>query len=255
MSTSQPASGGDAAAVAAAYKEHVLVSAASSSSVPKVAMDKIVSPELYAYVLKSGVREDDHLKKLRDLTEKHPLARMASPPDEAALLGFLVKLIGAKKAVEVGVFTGYSALATARALPADGKLIALDVSEEFAAVGKPVWEEAGVADRIDLRIAPAVESLDKLIAEEGQVGTFDFAFIDADKVSYDKYYERILKLLRPGGLLAIDNVLWHGKVIDESVNDDDTVAIRNLNAKVAADTRVDVVLLHISDGITLVRKN
>jgi predicted O-methyltransferase YrrM len=251
-STSTTSSSSAAEEAAKAYVEHVRAGGGTSMSIAK-AEPISLSSQLYAYLLSVGVRENKHLQRLRELTAAHPLARMATPPDEVSLLQFLIRLTGAKKAIEVGVFTGYSALGTALALPADGKLIALDVNEEFANIGKPVWEEAGVGEKIDLRLAPAVESLDQLIANSSELGSFDFAFVDADKVNYLNYYERLLKLIRPGGLIAFDNTLWHGKVVDESVNDEDTVAIRSLNAKLKDDPRVEITMIAIADGLTLVR--
>jgi caffeoyl-CoA O-methyltransferase len=165
----------------------------------------------------------------------------------------LVELLGARRALEVGVFTGYSALAVALALPADGKLVACDVNEEWTSIARRHWQRAGVADRIELRLAPASHTLDRLIAD-GQAGSFDLSFIDADKGGYDAYYEKSLVLLRTGGLLAIDNALWSGDVADESIHDDDTVAIRALNAKVGQDPRVTPCLVPIGDGLLLARK-
>jgi len=164
-----------------------------------------------------------------------------------------VRLTGTRRALEVGTFTGYSALVVAEALPADGKLIACDVSAEWTSIGKPFWQEAGVAARIDLRLKPAVETLDELL-HAGERGRFDFAFIDADKSNYDRYYERALELLRPGGLVGVDNTLWSGAVVDAKRTDADTRAIRALNEKVKSDARVDMVLLPIGDGLTLARK-
>ncbi len=168
-------------------------------------------------------------------------------------MGLLVQLIGAKKTLEVGVFTGYSSLSVALALPEDGKIIAADVSEEFTAVARRYWQKAGVADKIDLRLAPALETLDNLLAS-GQAETFDFAFIDADKENYDGYYERTLQLIRPGGLIAIDNVLWSGRVADPQIQDENTQIIRNLNKKLHQDERVTLSLLPIGDGLTLALK-
>ena len=165
----------------------------------------------------------------------------------------LVRLLGARQTLEVGTFTGYSALVVAEALPADGRVIACDVSEEWTSIGKPFWERAGVADRIELRLRPATETLDALIAE-GRSGEFDFAFIDADKANYDAYYERCLRLVRVGGAIGIDNVLWGGRVVQQQANDEDTQAIRAVNQKVAADERVDVAMLPIGDGLTLAVK-
>ncbi len=168
-------------------------------------------------------------------------------------MALLVELTGARLTLEVGVFTGYSSLAVALALPADGRIVACDVSEEWTAIARRYWAEAGVADKIDLRLAPALDTLDALIAA-GEVGTFDFAFIDADKETYADYYERTLELLRPGGLVCIDNVLWGGRVIDPVVGDADTLAIRAFNEKLAIDTRISLSLLSIADGLTLARK-
>ena len=168
-------------------------------------------------------------------------------------MAMLVRLIGARQALEIGVFTGYSGLSVARALPADGKLVACDVSEEWTGIARRYWKEAGVDDRIELRIAPAIETLDGLIAD-GRSGSFDFAFIDADKENYDGYYERCLVLLRPGGLVTIDNVLWSGAVIDAADESVDTRAIRALNAKIGTDSRVMPVMLPVGDGLTLAMK-
>ena len=178
---------------------------------------------------------------------------MQISPAQGAFMAFLVRLLGVKRALEVGTFTGYSALVVAEAMPKDGRLIACDVSEEWTAIGRPFWERAGVAEKIDLRLAPATETLDGLLAA-GDAGAFDFAFIDADKANYDAYYERCLRLLRTGGVIGIDNVLWGGSVANEAANDADTLAIRALNAKVRDDTRVDLSMLPIGDGLTLVVK-
>jgi caffeoyl-CoA O-methyltransferase len=168
-------------------------------------------------------------------------------------LQLLVRLIGARRCIEVGVFTGYSALGVALALPADGKVVACDVSEEYTAIARRYWERAGVADKIDLYIAPATQTLDRLISA-GEEGRFDFAYIDADKTNYDAYYERCLRLLRPSGLITIDNVLWSGDVLQESTQDPDTMALRALNEKIGGDERVDASLLPIGDGLMVVRK-
>lgn len=178
---------------------------------------------------------------------------MQIAPEQGQFMALLVQLIGAKKALEVGVFTGYSSLAVALALPLDGELIACDVSAEFTAIARRYWEKAGVAAKITLHLAPAIQTLDRLLAE-GQANTFDFAFIDADKENYDGYFERSLQLVRSGGLIAIDNVLWDGKVIDSHVCDSDTLAIRALNLKLGVDNRIDLSLLPVSDGLTLARK-
>ena len=209
---------------------------------------------LHDYLLRLGTRESAVAQELRAATRSatnwHP---MQISPEQGAFMALLMRLLAAKRTIEVGTFTGYSALVVAEALPADGKVVACDVSEEWTSVGKPFWERAGVAAKIDLRLGPAVETLDSLIAG-GASGSFDFAFIDADKANYDAYYERCLTLLRPAGVVGIDNVLWGGRVIDETAADEDTRAIRALNAKVAADGRVDAAMLPIGDGLTLAVK-
>jgi predicted O-methyltransferase YrrM len=178
---------------------------------------------------------------------------MQISPDQGALFSLLVRLIGARHTLEVGTFTGYSALAVASALPEDGRLIACDVSEEWTRIARRYWQEAGVASRIDLRLAPASETLAGLL-RDGQAESFDFAFIDADKIAYDAYYELCLQLVRVGGLIAVDNTLWAGRVADPAENDADTTAIRALNRKVIADDRVDACLLTVGDGVLLARK-
>jgi caffeoyl-CoA O-methyltransferase len=174
-------------------------------------------------------------------------------PEQGQFMALLVELIGARSALEVGTFTGYSALAVARALPDDGRLIACDVSAEWTSIGRPYWEEAGVAHKIDLRLAPAIETLDALLGE-GRAETFDFVFIDADKTGYDAYYERALSLIHPGGLITLDNTLWEAKVVDPEITDTDTEAIRAINKKLAADERVTLSMVPIGDGLTLARK-
>lgn len=205
------------------------------------------------YVETVATRESDVQRRLREETARLPHAGMQVGPDQAALLALLVRLVGARRAIEVGTFTGMSALAVASALPADGRLVCCDVSEPWTAVARRYWAEAGVADRIDLRLAPAAETLASLL-REGAAGSFDLAFIDADKTSYDGYYEACLALLRPGGLVALDNTLWGGSVADPDARDADTVALRALNLKVRDDARVDAVLLTVGDGVTLARK-
>ena len=207
---------------------------------------------LYAYLLDETVREPELMARLREETRGMPNATMQISPDQAQFMGLLVRLIDARRALEIGTFTGYSALAVALALPAEGRLICCDVSEEWTGIARRYWREAGVADRIDLRLAPAADTLAKLIAS-GETGSFDFAFIDADKENYDLYYEQCLKLVRPGGLIAIDNALWHGAVADPACNDVDTTAIRALNRKLRDDPRVDMVLLPVGDGLLLAR--
>ena len=208
---------------------------------------------LYAYLLSVSLREPDVLRRLREETAGHPQAAMQIAPEQGQFMGLLVRLLGARKCLEIGVFTGYSALAVALALPFDGRLVACDVSEEFTAIARRYWEEAGVDPIIRLHLAPALETLDGLLAD-GEGGTFDFAFIDADKVNYAGYFERALELLRPGGLVVVDNVLWDGKVADATVNDPDTAAIRALNESLLGDERIDLSLLPVGDGLTLARK-
>ncbi len=198
-------------------------------------------------------RETPLQRRLRDETAALPRGRMQIGADQGALLALLVRLTGARRALEVGTFTGYSALAVAAALPPDGRLITCDVSEEWTAVARRYWQEAGLAGRIDLRLGPAVQTLAGLL-REGGAGSFDFAFIDADKESYDAYYEACLRLVRPVGLLAIDNVLWSGAVADPSQADPETEAIRALNEKVRDDPRVEACLLTVGDGVMLARK-
>jgi caffeoyl-CoA O-methyltransferase len=202
------------------------------------------------YVINYGTRETPLMRRLRADTQEMTAGNMQIGPDQGALLSFLVRLIGARHGLEIGTFTGYSALAIASSLPADGKLVCCDVSEEWTAVARKYWREAGLADRIELRIAPALETLAEL---ETKAAKFDFAFIDADKPSYDAYYEYCLRLVRPGGLIAIDNVLWSGAVTNLSDRSEATLALRALNSKISNDTRADLCLLPIGDGLTLVR--
>ena len=211
-----------------------------------------VDDKLYRYILQTSIREHAAQTALREATASHPHAGMQISPEQGQLMALLVKLIGARHAIEIGVFTGYSALTVALALPADGRLLACDISDEYTRIGRPFWEQAGVAQKIDLRLAPARETLDAELAN-GAAGRFDFAFVDADKSGYDAYYERCLELLRPGGLIAIDNTLWGGSVA-RPAQDDDTRALQQLNAKIHTDERVDIVLLPIGDGLTLARK-
>jgi predicted O-methyltransferase YrrM len=209
---------------------------------------------LYDYLLSVSLREPTILTQLRQETSQLPMSRMQISPEQGQFMALLVKLIGAKKTLEVGVFTGYSSLVVALALPADGKIVACDVSEEYTSVARRYWQDAGVADKIDLHIAPALETLDKLLTA-GETGTFDFAFIDADKSNYNNYYERCLELIRPGGLIAIDNVLWSGKVADTEIQDNQTNKIRDLNRKLHEDSRITLSLVPIADGLTLAMKN
>ena len=216
------------------------------------------APEIYVpgireYVLEHGVREPEILAKLRLETASHPRAVMQVPPEQGQLLEMLVKLTQARRAIEIGVFTGYSSLATALALPNDGKLIACDISEEYTAVARRYWKLAGVDHKIELNIGAAVETLDRLIAA-GASSSFDLAFIDADKPSYASYYERCLALIRTGGLILLDNMLQHGQVMVETNQEANVVAIRKLNDFILKDSRVDALLLPFGDGVTFVRK-
>jgi len=209
--------------------------------------------ELYEYLLSISLKENDLLTRLRQETAAHPLAEMQIAPEQGQFMALLLKLIGAKKILEIGVFTGYSSLVAALALPDEGKLIALDVSPEFTAIAKRYWQQAGVDHKIDLRIAPALESLDYLIAQ-GESGSFDFAFIDADKANYYNYYQKCLELVRTGGLILIDNILWSGQVIDQNIQDTRTKAIRLFNEKLHQDNRVFLSSIAISDGLTIALK-
>lgn len=212
-----------------------------------------LSDELAAYVVRVGAREPEVLARLREETASIPQHGMQVSPEEGAFLAMLAELTGARRCIEVGTFTGYSSTAVARVLPDGGRLVCCDVSEEWTSVARRYWEEAGVADKIDLHIAPATETLDRLLAD-GEEATYDFAFVDADKSGYDDYYERLLRLVRPGGLIAVDNTLWHGAVLDENSDDEDTRAIQALNAKLATDERVSLCLLPVADGVTLARR-
>jgi caffeoyl-CoA O-methyltransferase len=219
-------------------------------------MSRVYTPitdDLADYIREVTLREPESLRRLREATEDHPLASCQIAPEEGQFLHFLARLIGARNAIEVGVFMGYSSSWVALALPADGKLVACDISQEYGAIARQTWRAAGVEDKIELRLASALETLDGLIAA-GQAGAFDFAFIDADKANYSNYYERALTLLRPGGLLAVDNVLWHGRLTDPTDTDPDTEAIRSFNLKVSADPRVALTMATMGDGLTLACK-
>jgi predicted O-methyltransferase YrrM len=207
----------------------------------------------YNYLLSVSLREPQILQELRRETATLSNAVMQIAPEQGQFMSLLVKLLNVKKALEVGVFTGYSSLCVALALPKDGKLIACDVSDDYTSMARRYWEKAGVAEKIDLRIAPALDTLDKLIAM-GESNSFDFAFIDADKSNYPHYYDRILQLLRPQGLILVDNVLWSGKVADTEVKDNRTQQIRNFNEKLYRDDRIDLSLLPIADGLTIAMK-
>lgn len=207
----------------------------------------------YQYLLAHSLREEPRLAALRAETASHPQVNMQIAPEQGQFMQMLVRLSGARRAIEVGVFTGYSSLAVMLAMPEDGRLLALDVSEEYTAVARRHWQAAGVAGRIELVIAPAAETLDARLAR-GEAGQYDFAFIDADKTSYLAYYERLLKLLRPGGLIVVDNTLWSGRVADPEERDADTWALREFNDALHRDPRVDLSLLPVGDGLTLARR-
>lgn len=209
--------------------------------------------QLYDYLLSISLREPDILQQLREETAKHPMGMMQIAPEQGQFMEMLVQLMGATKTLEVGVFTGYSSLCVALALPSNGQIIACDVSEEYTTIARRYWEAAGVANKISLRLGPAIDTLDKLIVE-GQAGTFDFAFIDADKENYEAYFERALKLVRNGGLIVIDNVLWSGRVADQNVQDESTLAIRTFNDKLRNDPRITLSVVPIADGLTLALK-
>lgn len=207
---------------------------------------------LYQYLLDHTLREHPEQTALREATATKPQAGMQISPEQGQFMSLLVKLIGARRTIEVGTFTGYSALTVALALPGDGKILACDVSEEYTAIGKPYWQRAGISGKLELVIAPANETLDARLAA-AEAGSYDFAFIDADKSNYDNYYERCLKLVRQGGLIAFDNTLWGGDVA-KPAQDDDTRALQALNDKLHGDERIDIALLPIGDGLTLARK-
>jgi caffeoyl-CoA O-methyltransferase len=208
--------------------------------------------KLFDYVVAHSVREHPAQAALREVTRNHPHAGMQISPDQGQLMALLVRLLGARRTIEIGVFTGYSALCVALALPEDGRVLACDINDEYVGVGRPHWQAAGVAHKIDVVLGPALQTLDARLAA-GEAGQYDFAFIDADKTGYDAYYERCLQLLRAGGLVAIDNVLWSGAVA-QPARDTDTAALQALNDKLHADARIDLAMVAISDGLTLARK-
>nr|WP_298683606.1 class I SAM-dependent methyltransferase [uncultured Dongia sp.] len=211
-----------------------------------------VTERLYNYILEFGFRDDPLLQELRAETAKLPASMMQISPEQGQFMALLAQLMGVKKAIEIGTFTGYSSLSVARALPADGRLICCDVSEDYTAVARRYWAKAGVAGKIDLRLAPALETLAAL--KKTDAASFDMAFIDADKTNYQNYYEAVLDLLRPGGVMLIDNVLWGGDIADPAAKDAETLALRKLNSFVATDSRVDFCLLPVADGLTIARK-
>lgn len=212
-----------------------------------------LTDDIHRYLIEHSVREPEVLARLRSVTAVMPDANMQIGPEQGQFMALLAKLVGARRCIEVGVFTGYSSLAVAAALPEDGRITACDVNEKWTAIARQFWREAGVDHKIDLRLQPASRTLEELIAADG-AGKYDFAFIDADKTGYAGYYEQLLVLLRPGGLIAIDNTLWSGKVADDKVQDEDTVALRAFNTKLHKDERIDLSLVPIGDGVTLARK-
>ena len=219
-------------------------------------MGKIVAdinPELFQYALDVSLRDSDIKKRLREETAALPEGRMQITPEQGQFMALLISLMGARQVLEVGTFTGYSSLCMAEALPEDGRIVACDINDEWTAIGKRYWQEAGVAEKIDLWIDDAKTSLDRLL-QNGQQGAFDLVFIDADKSSYDTYYEKSLQLIRTGGLIIVDNALWGGRVVDDSVQDEDTRSIRKLNTKIRDDQRVEASLILVGDGLYLARK-
>jgi predicted O-methyltransferase YrrM len=211
------------------------------------------SEGLQEYLLSVSLREPPLLRRLREETAAHPMARFQIQPEQGQFMAFLIQATGARRTLEVGVFTGYSSLAVALALPPEGRMVACDVSDEYTSIARRYWKEAGVEHMIDLRVRPAMETLRELLAD-GQQGKFDFVFLDADKTGYEGYYECSLELLRRGGIIMVDNVLWSGRVLDGSDQTPDTVALRAFNKKVHADSRVSISMLAVGDGVTLALK-
>jgi len=214
----------------------------------------VLTDPLYEYLLSVSLREPELLAELRAEAATRPEVELQIAPEQGQFMALLVRLMGARRCLEIGVFTGYSSLATALALPDDGRIVACDVSEEWTDVARRFWRRAGVEHKIELRLAPALDTLDALLAD-GAASTFDFVFLDADKKNYPAYYQRIYALLRPGGLLAIDNTLWSGRLLDPRERDPETEGIRRLNGQLLRDPRVDLSLLPLADGLTLVRKH
>lgn len=212
-----------------------------------------LTPRLYAYLQQHSLREPEVLGKLREETRHLSNYKMQISPEQGQFMSLLMQLLNARKTLDIGTFTGYSALVVALVLPGDGKVISCDLSDEWTGIARKYWRQAGVEEKIDLRLAPAASTLQTLL-DNGEAGSFDFAFIDADKINYADYYEKSLALLRPGGLIAVDNVLWGGDVADPKVNDESTAAIRALNEKVLRDERVTISMLPVGDGLTLARK-
>lgn len=212
-----------------------------------------INDQIYDYLLSVSLKETDAQRELREETAKLKQAMMQISPDQGQFMALLVKLMNAKRIIEIGVFTGYSSLCMALAMPDDGRIVACDINKKYTDIARRYWQKAGVADKIELMLAPAIETLDKLL-QQGEQNTYDFVFIDADKPEYPDYYERSLQLVRPGGLIVIDNVLWYGKPADPDEKDKDTQAIREFNQKLFNDKRVQISMLTIADGVTLAMK-
>jgi len=229
------------------------VSCTTMRETSAVARRTALTPELAAYIEEVGFRESEVLRRLREATERHPQGSWATGPDQTQLLTLVAQMIDARRVLEIGTFTGYATLAFALALPEDGRVVTLDLEERYPAVGRPFWEEAGVAERIELKIGEAVDSLDGLLRSPGP-GAFDMAYIDCNKKKYDAYYERALLLVRPRGVIAFDNMLWGGSVVDASDHEKSTLALRALSRKLHSDSRVNISLLSIGDGLTLAWK-